>query len=272
MNITQIHTQIKNKKSFLCVGLDPDKNKFPIPLKNQPDAIFAFNKSIIDATEKYTIAYKPNIAFYECLGIEGWQALEKTVNYIRSNYPDVFLIADAKRGDIGNTSKMYAKTFFEYLDFDAVTVAPYMGEDSVIPFTEYKNKWVILLALTSNHGAGAFQKQKLLNGSFLFEEVIKKSQQWADSNRLMYVVGATQSEHLSLIRNIAPDNFLLVPGVGTQGGNLQDVITRGVNASGGLLINSSREIIYASANNDYQIKAAEKAKELSLEMQKYYTF
>lgn len=272
MNRIELYQQIKNKKSFLCVGLDTDINKIPPLLKKQKNGVFEFNKAIIDATVKYAVAYKPNIAFYECLGIDGWRVLEKTVHYIRENYPSVFLIADAKRGDIGNTSKMYAKTFFEYLDFDAVTIAPYMGEDSVLPFMEYKNKWVILLALTSNKGADAFQKQKLQNGNFLFEEVINTSKQWGNADNLMYVVGATQTNELALIRKLAPDNFLLVPGVGAQGGNLEQIISICANEMGGLLINSSREIIYASCDSNYAIQAGLKAQELTLQIQDIYAF
>ena len=253
MNRQELIAQIKEKKSLLCVGLDTDVNKIPTHLLDCADPIFEFNKEIIDATQAYTVAYKPNTAFYESKGLQGWQSLERTIDYINSEYPEIFTIADAKRGDIGNTSKMYAEAFLNQLNFDSVTVAPYMGRDSVTPFLEFKNKWVILLGLTSNIGSADFQH--LTAGKSeekLFERVLKTSQEWADSDRMMYVVGATQADALQAIRKIIPDHFLLVPGVGAQGGSLQEVSENGMNASCGLLVNSSRGIIYASS--DTQIK------------------
>jgi len=251
MNYNDIVSQIKAKKSFLCVGLDSDLEKIPQSLKRSDDPIFEFNKAIIDATHKYTVAYKPNLAFYECNGIEGWISLEKTVDYIRNNYPSMFLIADAKRGDIGNTSKMYAKTFFETFDFDAVTVNPYMGSDSVLPFLEYNGKWVIVLALTSNKGADDFQKSEMKDNNQLYIRVLQ--------DNLMYVVGATQAQMLSDIRKIVPDNFILVPGVGAQGGDLHQVAKYGMNSNCGLLVNSSRQIIYASQSDDFAEAAQNEA-------------
>jgi orotidine-5'-phosphate decarboxylase len=231
------------------------------------DPVFTFNKEIIDATASYAVAYKPNLAFYESLGTQGWQSLEKTVTYIRENYPDIFLIADAKRGDIGNTSGLYARAFFETLEFDAVTVAPYMGEDSVKPFLAYPGKWVILLALTSNKGAADFQYLEDKNsGDRLFESVLKTSQNWGSAENMMYVVGATKAEKLKEIRSIVPDHFLLVPGVGAQGGSLQEVARNGMNSTCGLLVNSSRNIIYASDGEDFAQKAGEAAKEVQQEM------
>ncbi|MEO8147891.1 MAG: orotidine-5'-phosphate decarboxylase [Bacteroidia bacterium] len=272
MTRLELFQNILQKKSFLCIGLDTDLQKIPKHLLSSDDAIFEFNKQIIDATQDLCVAYKPNLAFYECLGTQGWQALEKTINYINEKYPDQFTIADAKRGDIGNTSKMYAQAFFEKLNFDSITVAPYMGEDSVTPFLEYKNKWVILLALTSNKGAEDFQKLEVGSGSgsgsssnetankqqttnFLFEIVLQKSQQWSNADNMMYVVGATQASMLSDVRKIVPDHFLLVPGVGAQGGSLQDVAKYGMNKQCGLLVNSSRNIIYAG-NDEHFAKAA----------------
>lgn len=266
MNYNELFQNIKRKKSFLCVGLDTDLDKIPKHLLNSDDPIFEFNKAIVDATAQFTVAYKPNIAFYECYGIKGWQSLEKTVNYISENYPDIFLIADAKRGDIGNTSNMYAKAFLENMPFHSITVAPYMGEDSVIPFLNIKDKWVILLALTSNKGAFDFQFIEH-NGQRLFESVIKTSQQWASEQNMMYVVGATKAQMLSDIRKIAPKHFLLVPGVGAQGGSLQEVAKYGMNESCGLLVNSSRAIIYADNTENFAFTAAEKAKEVQLEME-----
>jgi orotidine-5'-phosphate decarboxylase len=267
MNYNEIVGHIKAKKSFLCVGLDSDLEKIPEFLKSSPDPIFEFNKAIVDATHKQTVAYKPNMAFYECYGLAGWKSLEKTVDYIRSNYPGMFLIADAKRGDIGNTSKMYAKTFFEVFDFDAVTVNPYMGIDSVTPFLEYKNRWVILLALTSNKGADNFQKQTLSNSKPLYIKVLEESLEWGTKENLMYVVGATQSEMLSDVRKVVPNNFLLVPGVGAQGGELGQVARFGMNSNCGLLVNSSRQILYASNNSDFADAANREAVKVQSEMQ-----
>lgn len=266
MNYQALFEQIKKKKSFLCVGLDSDINKIPSHLLDTQDPVFEFNKAIVDATANYTVAYKPNIAFYECHGAKGWNSLEKTVNYIKANYPDVFLIADAKRGDIGNTSKMYASAFLENMPFDSITVAPYMGEDSVTPFLEYDGKWVILLALTSNKGAFDFQFFKE-GEKKLFEKVLDKSQEWGTKENMMYVVGATKAEMLSDIRTIIPDHFLLVPGVGAQGGSLQEVAKHGMNQACGLLVNSSRGIIFADNTENFSAVAKEKAKELQQEME-----
>ena len=267
MTSQDIFKQILNKKSFLCVGLDSEFDKIPACLKQTSDPIFAFNKSIVDATAKYTIAYKPNLAFYESLGITGWQSLEKTVNYIKENYPEVFIIADAKRGDIGNTSKMYAQAFFEKLPFDAVTVAPYMGEDSVKPFLSYPGKFVILLALTSNKGANDFQFQTNPEGEKLFEKVLKTSQNWANADQMMYVVGATQAEMLTDVRKLVPNHFLLVPGVGAQGGSLSEVAKYGMNNQCGLIVNSSRAIIFADSSENFAARAEEEAKKVQQEME-----
>jgi orotidine-5'-phosphate decarboxylase len=268
MNKQQLFDQIQKKRSFLCVGLDTDILKIPKHLLDTSDPIFSFNKEIIDATAEFSVAYKPNLAFYESLGSLGWQSLEKTVHYVREKYPDLFLIADAKRGDIGNTSNLYARAFFEHMDFDAVTVAPYMGEDSVKPFMTYLDKWVILLALTSNKGAFDFQFLKDENsGDLLFESVLKTSQNWGSDENMMYVVGATKAEKLKEIRKIVPNHFLLVPGVGAQGGSLQEVAKYGMNSKCGLLVNSSRAIIYASSGDDFAEKAGEAAKEVQLEME-----
>lgn len=266
MNYNDVVNQIKAKKSFLCVGLDSDLEKIPQSLKRHDDPIFEFNKAIVDATHKYTVAYKPNIAFYECNGINGWISLEKTVDYIRNNYPSMFLIADAKRGDIGNTSKMYAKTFFETFDFDAVTVNPYMGSDSVLPFLEYSNKWVIVLALTSNKGADDFQKKNMKNDNPLYIQVVQESLKWGTKDNLMYVVGATQAQMLSDIRKIVPDNFILVPGVGVQGGDLHQVAQHGMNSNCGLLVNSSRQIIYASQSDDFAEASQKEAAKMQVAM------
>lgn len=266
MNREQLIKQIRLKKSFLCVGLDTDIYKIPKHLAQAEDSIFEFNKAIIDATAPYTVAYKPNLAFYEYFGGESWTSLEKTVNYIRSNYPGMFIIADAKRGDIGNTSSMYARAFFHEMDVDAVTVAPYMGEDSVTPFLQYPDKWVILLALTSNKGAFDFQFMEDKNGERLFEKVLKKSKEWANDEQLMYVVGATKADMLSDIRRIVPTSFLLVPGVGAQGGSLEEVCKYGMNKDCGLLVNSSRGIIYADNTENFAKIAAQKAKELQVQM------
>ena len=266
MNRQQLINEIFTKKSFLCVGLDTDINKIPEHLKKEEDPIFAFNKAIIDATAPYCVAYKPNLAFYECYGLKGMLAFEKTIQYIKENHPNHFIIADAKRGDIGNTSKMYAQTFFEEYNLDSVTVAPYMGEDSVKPFLEYDEKWVILLALTSNKGSHDFQLTEDKQGERLFEKVLKKSQEWGTTENLMYVVGATQGKMFEDIRRIAPEHFLLVPGVGAQGGSLQEVCKYGMTKDCGLLVNSSRGIIYASTDTDFAEVAAVKAKELQEEM------
>ena len=266
MNRQQLINEIFTKKSFLCVGLDTDINKIPEHLKKEEDPIFAFNKAIIDATAPYCVAYKPNLAFYECYGLKGMIAFEKTIKYLKENHPNHFIIADAKRGDIGNTSKMYAHTFFEEYNLDSVTVAPYMGEDSVKPFLEYDGKWVILLALTSNKGSHDFQLTGDKQGERLFEKVLKKSQEWGTTENLMYVVGATQGKMFEDIRRIAPNHFLLVPGVGAQGGSLQEVCKYGMTKDCGLLVNSSRGIIYASKDEDFAEIAGQKAKELQLEM------
>lgn len=259
--------QIKTKRSFLCIGLDTDIQKIPKFLLKSEDPIFEFNKKIIDATNSYCVAYKPNIAFYESLGINGWKALEKTINYINSSYPEIFTIADAKRGDIGNTSSMYAKAYLESLNFDSITINPYMGKDSVEPFLEYKNKHTILLALTSNVGAFDFQTKNIVdNSNKLYEEVIKTSTSWENSNQLMYVVGATKASYLKEIRNIVPNNFLLIPGVGAQGGDLKEVCDNGLNNEVGLLINSSRSIIYASNDTNFDIDAAKNAQEIQSQM------
>ena len=266
MNRIELIEQIKTKKSFLCVGLDTDLKKIPQHLLNDNDAIYTFNKNIIDATAPYCVAYKPNLAFYEAFGVKGMIAFEKTINYLNKYYPDHFIIADAKRGDIGNTSKMYARTFFEEYDVDALTVAPYMGEDSVTPFLGYDGKWVILLALTSNKGSNDFQLTTDTEGERLFEKVIRKSQQWGDINNMMYVVGATQGKMFEDIRKVAPESFLLVPGVGAQGGSLEEVCRYGMTKDCGLLVNSSRGIIYASNGEDYAEVAGQKAKELQEQM------
>lgn len=268
MNRKELINQIKTKKSFLCVGLDTDIKKIPQHLLKEDDPIFAFNKAIIDATAEYCVAYKPNLAFYEAAGIKGMMAFEKTIKYLNTNYPDHFIIADAKRGDIGNTSAMYARTFFEEYNLDALTVAPYMGEDSVTPFLTYKDKWVILLALTSNKGSHDFQLTEDNNGERLFEKVLRVSQQWGDKDNMMYVVGATQGEMFKDIRKVVPEHFLLVPGVGAQGGSLQEVCKYGMTKDCGLLVNSSRGIIYAGNGEDFAEAAAQKAKELQIQMAK----
>ena len=267
MTKQELIKQIKLKKSFLCVGLDVDINKIPKHLLDTEDPIFEFNKQIIDATHHVTVAYKPNTAFYECYGLEGWKSLEKTIRYINENYPEIFTIADAKRGDIGNTSTMYAKAFFENLDFDSVTVAPYMGSDSVEPFLAFKDKFTIMLALTSNKGGLDFQAQQVAQDEKLYQNVLKQSLTWNNNEQLMYVVGATKAEYFKGIREIVPNHFLLVPGVGAQGGNLQDVCKYGLNKDCGLLINSSRGIIYAGQGEDFATIAQEKAKELQIEME-----
>ena len=265
MTTKQLIRQIKKKKSFLCIGLDVDLNKIPKHLLNDEDPIFAFNKAIIDATHHLAVAYKPNTAFYEALGLKGWKALEKTIKYLNEMHPEIFTIADAKRGDIGNTSSMYAKAFLLDMDFDSVTVAPYMGKDSVEPFLAIKDKHTILLALTSNEGAFDFQTGTV-NRKFLYQEVITTSKTWKNSQNLMYVVGATKAIYLKQIRKLVSDSFLLVPGVGAQGGSLQEVCKYGMTKDVGLLINSSRGIIYASQQEDFAEAAAVKAKELQQEM------
>ena len=266
MTTEQLTTQIINKKSFLCIGLDVDLNKIPQHLLSEEDPIFAFNKAIIDATHHLCVAYKPNTAFYEAYGLKGWAALKKTIDYLNERYPEIFTIADAKRGDIGNTSTMYAKAFFEDLAFDSVTVAPYMGKDSVEPFLAFQDKHTIMLALTSNKGAFDFQT-KTVDGKELYKQVLETSKTWQNAENLMYVVGATKAEYLADIRKIIPESFLLVPGVGAQGGNLQEVCKYGINAHIGLLINSSRGIIYASDQDDFAQAAANKAKALQEQME-----
>ncbi len=266
MTTKELIAQIEKKKSFLCIGLDVDLNKVPKHLLKEDDPIFAFNKAIIDATHHLAVAYKPNTAFYEAYGIKGWQSLEKTINYLNTNYPEVFTIADAKRGDIGNTSTMYAKAFFEDLAFDSVTVAPYMGKDSIEPFLAFENKHTILLALTSNKGAFDFQV-KISEGKEIYKTVLETSKQWVNSENLMYVVGATKAEFFKEIRKIVPTSFLLVPGVGAQGGNLQDVCKYGMSDNIGLLVNSSRGIIYASQDTDFALAAATAAGDLQQQME-----
>lgn len=266
MNKQQLFENIKRKQSFLCVGLDTDIRKIPPHLLQEEDPIFAFNQAIIDATADYCIAYKPNLAFYESLGVKGWIAFEKTIHYLRTHYPDQFIIADAKRGDIGNTSEMYARSFFDELNIDSVTVAPYMGEDSVKPFLIYPEKWVILLALTSNKGSHDFQLTADAGGERLFEKVLRKSQAWGSDEQLMYVVGATQGRAFEEIRQLVPHHFLLVPGVGAQGGSLQEVCRYGMNSSCGLIVNSSRGIIYADSTEQFAQAARAAAQELQAEM------
>jgi len=265
MTTQQLHEQILQKKSFLCVGLDPDLTKIPQHLLETEDPIFEFNKAIIDATHDLTVGYKPNTAFFEAYGIKGWMSLQKTINYINENYPDIFTIADAKRGDIGNTSSMYAKAFFEDLNFDSVTVAPYMGKDSVEPFLAFENKHTIMLALTSNEGAFDFQTLNT-NGKELYKQVLETSKTWKNSENLMYVVGATKAEYFTEIRKIVPDSFLLVPGIGAQGGSLSEVCKYGMNDKVGLLVNSARAIIYASKGTDFAEKAREEALKVQQEM------
>lgn len=269
MTKEQLFEQIQKKRTFLCVGLDTDIKKLPEHLKALPaqEAIFRFNKEIIDATAPYCIAYKPNLAFYECFGVEGWIAFEQTCRYIREQYPDQFIIADAKRGDIGNTSQLYARSFFEHLDVDAVTVAPYMGEDSVKPFLGYDGKWVICLALTSNKGSHDFQLCTV-DGTEerLFERVLRTAQTWGTTDQMMFVVGATQGQLFEDIRKVAPESFLLVPGIGAQGGSLQEVVKYGMNSQCGLIVNSSRAIIYADNTEQYAVVAGQKAAEVAAEM------
>lgn len=276
MTREELFSNITKKKSFLCIGLDTDITKVPAHLLKTEDPVFEFNKQIIDATHDICVSYKPNMAFYETQGARGWISLEKTINYINTTYTDIFTIADAKRGDIGNTSKMYAKAFLETLNFDSITVAPYMGEDSISPFLEYKNKWVILLALTSNKGAFDFQTSPLLplhaekgtgGARLLYQKVIETSRKWGSPDNMMYVVGATKAEMFVEIRKMIPDNFLLVPGVGAQGGSLEDVAKYGMNKQCGLLVNSSRGIIYASPAENFAEKAREEASKLQKEME-----
>ena len=266
MNRQELIQQIKEKKSFLCVGLDTDLKKMPQHLLNEEDPIFSFNKAIIDATAPYCVSYKPNLAFYEAFGVKGLISFEKTIKYLKQNYPNHFIIADAKRGDIGNTSAMYARTFFEEYDVDSLTVAPYMGEDSVTPFLGYEGKWVILLALTSNKGSHDFQLTEDTQGERLFEKVLKTSQQWGNDENMMYVVGATQGRMFEDIRKVVPNHFLLVPGVGAQGGSLQEVCKYGMTKDCGLLVNSSRGIIYASQGEDFAEAAEKAAEKLQQEM------
>lgn len=266
MTRKELIQQIKEKHSFLCVGLDTDLKKIPQHLLKDEDPIFAFNKAIIEATVPYCVAYKPNLAFYEAFGVKGMISFEKTISFLKENYPHHFIVADAKRGDIGNTSAMYARTFFEEYDVDSLTVAPYMGEDSVTPFLGYEGKWVILLALTSNKGSHDFQLTADEQGERLFEKVLKTSQKWGNDENMMYVVGATQGQMFEDIRKVAPSHFLLVPGVGAQGGSLQEVCKYGMNKDCGLLVNSSRGIIYASQDENYAEVAGQKAKELQQEM------
>jgi orotidine-5'-phosphate decarboxylase len=267
MNAEELFRNIKRKKSFLCVGLDTDYKKIPKLLLHKEYPVFEFNKSIIDATQEYAVAYKPNLAFYEMLGTAGHMSLEMTVNYIRETYPDLFIIADAKRGDIGNTSKMYAHAFFKTLDFDAITLSPYMGKDSISPFLEVNGKWTILLALTSNEGSKDFQQLQVENGHALYEKVITTSAEWGSVNNIMYVVGATKAEALVRIRELIPEHFLLVPGVGSQGGSLQEVAEYGMNDRCGLLVNASRSIIYADGTNRFEDAASNEASSLQAQME-----
>ena len=266
MNKQQLFENIQKKQSFLCVGLDTDIKKIPQHLLSEEDPLFAFNRAIIDATAPYCVAYKPNMAFYESMGVKGIEAFEKTVAYLREHYPDQFIIADAKRGDIGNTSEMYARSFFDHIKVDAVTVAPYMGEDSVKPFLLYPEAWVILLALTSNKGSHDFQLTEDKEGERLFEKVLRKSQEWASDEQMMYVVGATQGKMFVDIRKCVPNHFLLVPGVGAQGGSLKEVAMYGMNDQCGLLVNSSRGIIYADGSDQFAAAAAEQARKLQEQM------
>jgi orotidine-5'-phosphate decarboxylase len=266
MKITDLIAQIRQKKSFLCVGLDTDLDKIPKHLLKEEDPIFAFNKAIIDATHPYCVAYKPNIAFYEAYGLEGWKSLERTMHYLNTNHPEMFTIADAKRGDIGNTSTRYAKAFFDTMDFDSITIAPYMGKDSVEPFLAFEDRHTILLALTSNQGAFDFQT-KNVDGQELYKEVLAVSKTYKGAERLMYVVGATKADYLADIRKIVPESFLLVPGVGAQGGSLQEVCKYGITKNVGLLVNSSRGIIYASTGTDFAEIAAKKAQEIQQQME-----
>ena len=266
MTLPFLINQIEKKSSFLCVGLDVDLDKIPAHLLKEADPIFAFNKAIIDATHSYAVAYKPNMAFYEAYGVKGWLALEKTIQYLNQNYPELFTIADAKRGDIGNTASRYAKAFFEDLGFNSITVAPYMGKDSVEPFLAFEDKFTILLGLTSNPGAADFEMLPMANGKYLYETVIETAAQYKNAQQLMYVVGATQANAIKDIRALVPDSFLLVPGVGAQGGSLAEVCSEGLNDQVGLLVNSSRGIIYASSGEDFALAAAGQAALLQAEM------
>ncbi len=268
MNRQELVKQIKEKRSFLCVGLDSDIKKLPACLQGSEDAIFDFNKAIIDATAPYTVAYKPNLAFYEAFGVKGWISFEKTVKYIKEKYPEIFIIADAKRGDIGNTSALYARSFFEEMKVDSLTVAPYMGEDSVKPFLAYEDTWVILLALTSNPGSHDFQLTKDEEGTMLFEKVLATSKNWGNENNMMYVVGATQGKSFENVRRIVPEHFLLVPGVGAQGGSLEEVCKYGMNNDCGLLVNASRAIIFADSSENFATVAAEKARDYQQQMER----
>ena len=267
MRKNELFENIKRKKSFLCIGLDTDLTKIPSHLKGADDPVFVFNKEIIDATAEFCVAYKPNLAFYESEGENGWLSLAKTVDYIKTNYPDQFIIADAKRGDIGNTSTMYARTFLKQMNVDALTVAPYMGEDSVTPFLSYEGKWVILLALTSNKGSIDFQMTEDTTGERLFEKVLRISKNWGTDENMMYVVGATKGQLFEAIRRIVPNHFLLVPGIGAQGGSLEEVCRYGMNDQCGLLVNSSRAIIYADSSEQYTMKASEAASIVQKEME-----
>ncbi len=270
MSIIKLENQIKEKKSFLCIGLDIDLNKIPNHLMEEEDPIFSFAKDIIDSTNKYAVAYKPNIAFFEAYGVLGWKSLEKIIKYINSNYPEIFTIADAKRGDIGNTSNMYAKAFFENLEFDSITISPYMGKDSVEPFLSHDNKYVFLLALTSNLGSEDFQLKKISsNSNKLYEDVVLKSREWKNSDNLMYVVGAKNVEEIAKIRKLVPNSYLLIPGVGAQGGSLKDICNNGLDSGLKLLVNSSRSIIYSSNAKDYAEKAMLAASEIQEEMERY---
>ncbi len=266
MNREELYTQILKKQSFLCVGLDADSAKLPAPLVGNDDAVFEFNKAIIDATAQYAVCYKPNLAFYEQMGEKGWSTFRRTVEYIKANYPEIFIIADAKRGDIGNTSGLYARAFFDEMEVDAVTLAPYMGADSVKPFYAFEGRWAVILALTSNPSAADFEMQELASGKKVFEQVLETSKEWGNLDNTMYVVGATQAAELSKVRAIIPDHFLLVPGVGAQGGSLEEVYKYGANSKCGLLVNSSRGIIYASLGEDFAERAGEEAKKLQMAM------
>jgi len=267
MNSQDLFKNIQKKRSFLCVGLDTDLNKIPEYLLSKEDPIFEFNKRIVEATAPFTIAYKPNLAFYEFQGAQGWISLQKTVKFIRTNYPDIFLIADAKRGDIGNTSKMYAKAFFHHFGFDAITLSPYMGQDTVTPFLAFEGKWVVMLGLTSNESAAELQMLPLADGKRLFEHVIETSMHWGHENNMMYVVGATKAQMLADVRKIVPHHFLLIPGVGEQGGSLEEVVEFGMNSQCGLIVNSSRGIIYADHTQRFAEAAAAKAEDLQQQME-----
>ena len=267
MNRQELVKQIKEKRSFLCVGLDSDIKKLPACVMDSEDPIFEFNKAIIDATAPYTVAYKPNLAFYEAFGVKGWISFEKTVKYIKEKYPEIFIIADAKRDDIGNTSALYARSFFEEMKVDSITVAPYMGEDSVKPFLAYEGTWVIVLALTSNPGSHDFQLTKDEEGTMLFEKVLATSQKWGSDENMMYVVGATQGKSFENVRRIVPNHFLLVPGVGAQGGSLEEVCKYGLNSDCGLLVNASRAIIFADSSENFAAVAAEKARDYQQQME-----